>query len=43
MSSLNASIARHLNSYDSLRPHSSLDRRTPDEAHLTPVPIALAA
>src|SRR5438874_8800875 len=28
-----ASIGRYLNFYNSKRPHSSLDRRTPDEAY----------
>lgn len=28
-----ASLARYLNFYNQLRPHSSLDRRTPDEAY----------
>ena len=38
-----ASIARYLNFYNRLRPHSSLDRRTPDEAYFHPSPLAAAA
>ncbi|MBB4200024.1 putative transposase [Rhodoblastus sphagnicola] len=33
-----ASIARYLNFYNSRRPHSSLDRRTPEEADFDPTP-----
>jgi putative transposase len=38
-----ASIARYLSFYNSGRPHSSLDRRTPDETYFTVSPSALAA
>jgi putative transposase len=37
------SIGRYLNFYNSQRPHSSLDRGTPDEAYFTIPPIAVAA
>ncbi|VFU08508.1 transposase (fragment) [Methylocella tundrae] len=37
------SIARYLNFYNRRRPHSSLDRRTPDEAYFEPTPILAAA
>jgi putative transposase len=43
VSEARASLGRYLNFYNSLRPHSSLDRRTPDEAYFNPAPIALAA
>ena len=32
------SIARYLTFYNSRRPHSSLDRRTPDQAYFIPLP-----
>ncbi len=38
-----ASIARYLAFYNERRPHSSLDRRTPDEAYFAAQPIAAAA
>ena len=38
-----ASLGRYLNFYNSLRPHSSLGRKTPDEAYFTPATIAMAA
>ena len=38
-----ASIGRYLNFYNRLRPHSSLDRMTPDEAYFNPSPLAAAA
>ncbi len=38
-----ASIGRYLDFYNCKRPHSSLDRRTPDEAYFDPSPIAAAA
>ena len=38
-----ASIGRYLNFYNDLRPHSSLDRMTPDEAYFHPSPLAAAA
>ena len=38
-----ASIGRYLDFYNRLRPHSSLDRRTPDEAYFDPTPFMAAA
>ncbi len=38
-----ASIGRYLGFYNTGRPHSSLDRRTPDEAYFEPSPLAVAA
>jgi putative transposase len=38
-----ASLGRYLEFYNSLRPHSSLDRKTPDEAYFNPTAIAMAA
>ena len=38
-----ASLGRYLDFYNRQRPHSSLDRRTPDEAYFTPSPMAKAA
>lgn len=38
-----ASLGRYLDFYNSLRPHSSLDRKTPDEAYFNPTAIAMAA
>ena len=38
-----ASIGRYLAFYNQRRPHSSLDRRTPDEAYFHPTPYAEAA
>ena len=38
-----ASLGRYLDFYNSKRPHSSLGRKTPDEAYFTPATIALAA
>ena len=38
-----ASLGRYLNFYNSLRPHSSLDRKTPDEAYFTLATMAMAA
>jgi putative transposase len=38
-----ASIGRYLEFYNERRPHSSLDRRTPDEAYFQPSPYAAAA
>jgi putative transposase len=32
------SIGRYLAFYNGRRPHSSLDRRTPDQAYFTPLP-----
>jgi putative transposase len=38
-----ASIVRYLDFYNGERPHSSLDRRTPDEAYFDPTPCLAAA
>jgi putative transposase len=38
-----ASLGRYLDFYNRRRPHSSLDRRTPDEAYFNPSPVAQAA
>jgi putative transposase len=38
-----ASIGRYLTFYNGRRPHSSLDRRTPDQAYFTPLPHLAAA
>ena len=38
-----ASLGRYLDFYNCKRPHSSLDRRTPDEAYFNTLPEALAA
>jgi putative transposase len=38
-----SSIGRYLEFYNGGRPHSSLDRRTPNEAYFDPLPIAAAA
>lgn len=38
-----ASIGRYLEFYNTRRPHSSLDRRTPDEAYFDPTPCLAAA
>src|SRR5450631_4391483 len=38
-----ASIGRYLDFYNRRRPHSSLDRMTPDEAYFLPSPLAPAA
>jgi putative transposase len=38
-----ASIGRYLEFYNTKRPHSSLDRRTPDEAYFDPAPFQAAA
>jgi transposase InsO family protein len=37
------SIGRYLDFYNGRRPHSSLDRRTPDQAYFTPLFIRMAA
>ena len=37
-----ASLGRYLDFYNTRRPHSSLDRRTPDQAYFTP-PLRAAA
>jgi putative transposase len=38
-----ASIGRYLDFYNARRPHSSLDRRTPDQAYFNPLPLRAAA
>ena len=38
-----ASLGQYLDFYNRQRPHSSLDRRTPDEAYFSPTPLAAAA
>lgn len=38
-----ASIGRYFDFYNRRRPHSSLDRRTPDRAHFTKPPQIAAA
>ena len=38
-----ASIGRYLNFYNGVRPHSSLDRSTPDEAYFPPSLLTAAA
>jgi putative transposase len=38
-----ASLGRYLAFYNGRRPHSSLDRRTPDQAYFTPLPQLAAA
>ncbi len=38
-----ASLGRYLDIYTRRRPHSSLDRRTPDEAYFDPTPLMAAA
>jgi putative transposase len=43
VSEARASIHRYLEFYNGRRPHSSLDRRTPDEAYFDPTPCRAAA
>jgi putative transposase len=43
VSEARGSIGRYLAFYNQRRPHSSLDRRTPDEAYFDPSPLAAAA
>jgi putative transposase len=43
VSEARASIGRYLDFYNRKRPHSSLDRHTPDEAYFDPSPYAEAA
>jgi putative transposase len=43
VSDARASIGRYLGFYNSRRPHSSLDRQTPDTAYFTPLPQIAAA
>lgn len=38
-----ASIGRYIGLYNGRRPHSSLDRQTPDQAYFSNVPRPLAA
>jgi putative transposase len=38
-----ASLGRYLDFFNRQRPHSSLDRKTPDEAYFTPPPFGVAA
>ena len=43
VSEARASIGRYLGFYNSRRPHSSLDRRTPDQAYFSQLPLPVAA
>jgi putative transposase len=43
VSEARTSIGRYLDFYNGRRPHSSLDRRTPDQAYFNPLPIRRAA
>jgi putative transposase len=43
VSEARASIGHYLTFYNSRRPHSSLDRRTPDQAYFNPLPQLAAA
>jgi putative transposase len=43
VSEARASIGRYLGFYNSKRPHSSLDRQTPDQAYFTRLPLIAAA
>jgi putative transposase len=38
-----ASIGRYLGFYNTRRPHTALDRRTPDQAYFDPLPLRMAA
>ena len=38
-----ASLGRYLAFYNAVRPHSSLDARTPDNAYFNPLPHPVAA
>jgi putative transposase len=38
-----ASLGRYFDFYNRQRPHSSLDRKTPNEAYFTSLPLAVAA
>ena len=38
-----ASLGRYIGFYNGRRPHTSLDRRTPDQAYFNPQPLRLAA
>ena len=37
------SIGRYLDFYNGRRPHTALDRRTPDQAYFNPLPLRTAA
>ena len=39
----NTSLARYFDFYNNRRPHSSLDRKTPDQVYFASLPLALAA
>jgi putative transposase len=43
VSDARTSIGRYLDFYNGRRPHSALDRRTPDQAYFTPLPLRRAA
>jgi putative transposase len=43
VSQARSSIGRYLDFYNGRRPHSSLDRRTPDQAYFNPLPLRRAA
>jgi putative transposase len=43
VSDARASIGRYLGFYNSRRPHSSLDRQTPDQVYFTRLPHTAAA
>ena len=43
VSAATTGLGRDLTLYNSRRPHSSLDDRTPDEAYFTPGPLSIAA
>jgi putative transposase len=43
VSDARASLGRYLAFYNAIRPHSSLDARTPDNAYFNPLPHAVAA
>lgn len=38
-----ASLGRYLDFYNARRPHSSLDRKTPDQVYFQSLPLAMAA
>ena len=43
VSEARASIGRYIEFYNALRPHSALDRQTPDEAYFGEKDVAMAA
>jgi putative transposase len=43
VSEARTSIGRYLDFYNGRRPHSSLDRRTPNQAYFNPLPLRMAA